>query len=1538
MNRFLHSTLTISITLFSLCGKAQSTIQSNSTGNWNTSGTWVGGAIPGVNDSVVINNSHTITVDMPGSGNSKCKSLEILNGGIIEFRSTTAATLQIGNTLNIESGGTLRTASGTNITGHRLEVTGNVANAATLNLNRNTLALGGNITGSGTTTADSVNTYIELNGSSGQTINTTFNNSKIANLKVYNTASITNSVAITNSILLYNGALSCGGTLTLGNGGTNSFAYTRGNGSHGSITKTYGTGTNNFTYNGTSAQTTGSELPSSISTGTLTINNSSGTGNGVTLNAALSVDKLDMQNGTLNSSSSNTLTISNTSYTAVTRTGGWVNGPMNRAIPYGLVYVDRNRIYLFPVGKSTYNGFEMVSPVTRNSATFTCNSGSLVNTSATVEAFDNPSGGSAGSNFTALATNRYWKYSIGSPTCIFFSAGIRVFDSTASDTMAMGASTSQSGTYNNIGGFYYNNTLGGTQPIYMSLYSNTAYIRLGGKPSLSAGTYTVGNTGKNYQSLTSVANILHSRIITGDIIFEVYDNYSASDEIFPLIFWPFVVRSGDWHVTIRPNSGNSSDILTNGDPSSSTWHANYWPLVTLEGTRNLTFDGRKGGTGSTPAWTFRDESTTAIGPAFEFINDARNDSLKYLNIEGQPNNGGLIHVGGTSYTIGNDSNAIYYNNIRRRSDVGGTTYLYGVHMNGGMSTQKNDHTIIEGNNIENANLREIYILDSAMGNYLTIKNNHLYHNVNITTSQMGMELQTKQGPKNIEITGNYIGGSQAYCGGGYWSNAMAGTQSRGVRLNVDTLNTLIFHNNHIKNFKLTGSNIAFYLLEITNGKIDITYNELGDTSNDSSINVSTGVILVGISADSFTNLNIYKNQIGGIYNKTNAANSINYGMKLNSVFRPRIEYNGIGRIKFAPSATANGALINYGLFHSASRYMDSIYINKNIFTNLSVSDNGTGNSLCRAIYMNMNISSTGYINYNQINNIQNSSTGSTAGLTGMYLEEGSFKICHNMLTIKNENNTNSITADGILDISNGGRLVQLYYNSILIGGSISSGSNSSHAFRRTVGSTTTLRNNIFYNKRSGGTGNHLAIANIVSTPTTGWSATASMHNLLATNDTSKLVMWYTTLKSNTGYRISSSGDSTSWIYTTSDLPTDSLFSNENLNLNINTNTNSCWLANGKGKQVTNIYPGDYGDSATARNTNIIDGAPDIGADEFTPATTTTPPQLTVTGTHAANGTEIFLQGGRRIFELTWANTGTLPTLNKYVYYTGKWPNDTTNGLHTSTAKYMNCYIRIDTSGSSAGNNYQYAMKYYYDDALLGKIATEGNIILVKKQTNIASTWDTIRTTTRNTFANNITATGNKLRSFSEFTVTEDNNFALPLLFTNIYIQSTGENKPSLHWEVSNDGAVEFYQVKQIAEGVEKFYNTIPAVRIKNSEIYEIEVENTKSCYYIEAISNNEVLDKTILRCNDNSSLLNGKLKTYTAGKILYIETENTGLYHTNQVFQLYNLQGCVVKQFNVILHPNMVSSIDLSDISEGLYLISYNNSSQNISQKVMVGR
>ncbi len=99
------------------------TITSNAvTGNWNSASTWVGGQIPGVNDSVVIVNGANITLNV----NATVYKLKINSGG----------TLNIGNyTLTLNGNGTL---------GGNLEIYG------TLNLNTGTVQLTGDFILSGT--------------------------------------------------------------------------------------------------------------------------------------------------------------------------------------------------------------------------------------------------------------------------------------------------------------------------------------------------------------------------------------------------------------------------------------------------------------------------------------------------------------------------------------------------------------------------------------------------------------------------------------------------------------------------------------------------------------------------------------------------------------------------------------------------------------------------------------------------------------------------------------------------------------------------------------------------------------------------------------------------------------------------------------------------------------------------------------------------------------------------------------------------------------------------------------------------------------------------------------------------------------------------------------------------------------------------------------------------------------------------------------------------------------------------------------------
>jgi hypothetical protein len=122
-------------------------------------------------------------------------------------------------------------------------------------------------------------------------------------------------------------------------------------------------------------------------------------------------------------------------------------------------------------------------------------------------------------------------------------------------------------------------------------------------------------------------------------------------------------------------------------------------------------------------------------------------------------------------------------------------------------------------------------------------------------------------------------------------------------------------------------------------------------------------------------------------------------------------------------------------------------------------------------------------------------------LNGAY-GAGSFTVQNNMISLAPDKT--EVYGINLLQISTA---VSAYYNSVWIGGT-AAGSNISAAFRKSrfTGATVTSVDNIYYNTRTGGTGNHYALVNQRAVPAQEWIL--SDYNDLYSVNPATVGLWY----------------------------------------------------------------------------------------------------------------------------------------------------------------------------------------------------------------------------------------------------------------------------------------------------------------------------------------------------------------------------------------------------------------------------------------------
>lgn len=869
------------------------------------------------------------------------------------------------------------------------------------------------------------------------------------------------------------------------------------------------------------------------------------------------------------------------------------------------------------------------------------------------------------------------------------------------------------------------------------------------------GTYHVGS-GQTapFNKLSTAVSLLNAVGASCSVTF-LLDDASYGSETYPIAIGNFPGNSSSITLTISPNVG----VATVFSGSSAT------SLIDFSSATYTTINGFNSGGASL---LIRNTNSTA--PAIRLYNDAHHNLITNCTFETSntafttTTSGAVIFLTSTG-TLGNSNNTISYCDFRDRTDVAGTPRIL-LESYGSASPQNANNTV------DHCNFYNFYQDGlSAYGIYLgagttdwIISNNSFYQTATRTTTVTGASLTSiyasNSTANNMQITGNYIGGTAALCGGSpltlTTSTTGVGNVFNGIYLSsVGTTTASSVNGNIVKNISLTtipvtgASVFPFTGIAGYAGSLDFQNNTVGATSGNGSITVNDngnaltstyGFYVDGIDVTPSGTCTVSNNNFGSftlagtntsgtvyhfirgllltgtptasvnvnnnLFGSNSTTNSIYANMttttrpqgilpvlvSLSNTQTVNLTNNTFKNITNTTTGTTNTAVMPIDFVGTAvanisgntiseitsssllttstpgSNAVSGIYFASTTTSGHIISGNtlqglrSTATSAATAVYgIAINASSvSGSVTKNKISDLTNTSSSTTSKMYGMTNYNGAtWNFSNNFVSITNGANTTSTDIQGFHEEAGSSTNANYYYNSAYIGGT-ATGATNSYAFNRSLSTTVVVKNNIFQNARSGGTGLHYAIGNTASTPSTGWSATASDYNDLYSGITANLGEWGAGTPRTFGtWKSSSGGDANS-------LNVSPVFTSiTDLHLVTDANCSLDGSGNNTGIALATDIDGDSrGGVAT-----------DIGADEFT----STFPTISAGSNQSVCSNATATLAGTNLTGSTgtWtvvAGTGTFsPNANTY--------NATVSGLTVGT----NTFKWTVTKGSCSGN-------------------------------------------------------------------------------------------------------------------------------------------------------------------------------------------------------------------------------------------------------------
>jgi hypothetical protein len=620
----------------------------------------------------------------------------------------------------------------------------------------------------------------------------------------------------------------------------------------------------------------------------------------------------------------------------------------------------------------------------------------------------------------------------------------------------------------------------------------------GSQSTLACGTYsgtmTVGATG-TFPTLTNAITTLTACGYTGDIILELQTTYTSVSETFPLTFGTGLGASSSKTITIRPTTGATGLSISS---------ANTTATIDLNGASYVIFDGRAGGVGVSQL-TIANTSTATGGTAVRFINEASNNTLRYVTLSAlfASTTSGVVNFSTTTGANGNDNNTIEFSNIDGGAGATASptaTASQGIYSAGTTTSSTHNNS---GNIVSNCNIFNVFTAGTASNGILigtgntdwTISGNSIYQTAirtsTVGVTHTGININTTAG-NNFVVTGNFIGGDGANAvatTNKYTITSANGNLFQGIAVSVGTTTVSSIQNNTIANVSIQSTNTSavFNGIVISNGNVNVgntTGNTVGSTSVSSTSiasasiaalqSTNNGGIVHGINNSSAGTVNISNNTISGFYlaaqSGPNTLGHIFYGIR-STAGTNTINANNIGSASSANNInsvgsqnTTTNANSLFGI--SVSNANTNSITNNNIRNMGYTATGGTGPSTGVAVNGISAVSTGTYtITGNNINNLTNVSgnngTAASASMIGVLVTStgGNHNVGQN--TIFNLSNTHGTVATVVTGIQFTGSTTNVVERNFIYNLTSSTTSTSAEINGiRIAGGTTTYRNNM----------------------------------------------------------------------------------------------------------------------------------------------------------------------------------------------------------------------------------------------------------------------------------------------------------------------------------------------------------------------------------------------------------------------------------------------------------------------------------------------